>query len=783
MSDESSKSSTPATKRKPLVRRIYPSTWLAMLLAAGVMFVVEYPGRRGFDLQLNHPTYRHGWPLPWVEGPDGGEYGARWGGTHPIANGPGPVVDTTLDENEERRNPWSLHDRTSAFDLARLVVDIGISLILILLVGWGFQLWRRRHGSLARYRLRTLLGFAALFALIVSPVASWHREWQREREIIEGLKRECVSGLVPSYAEALYNNGDRIVGKELVAGIEVGTKWAPPALLPDSLAKIVLVRRMFDRVAWLGIHGDQFTEQTIAPLGDLAHLEALNVAKGNFTPAGFQAVLRLTNLKTLRLHEAKITDQQLDQLCNLAHLEFLELGNAQITDDGMAALSRLHNLGCLWITSHLISGKSFGCLKSCQPLTGLVVEADGLTEEGIASIGQLQHLGGIELRKTRLESLALQQLVGLTDLSLRENMGLTSVDLRRLPPLQYLTIDSTSTNGQIAHPALSLCDLKATQELRINGAILDPAALSAIGDAPQIWTLDLRNIRLTDSSSLKIDKEVGTMNISIRDSDFADISVEGGDRVSFVRISSNPRLTTIRLVQLPRLESVEVADDPRLDLAKGLLSDLALLPRLQKLTLNCAQLCDRDLALLKPGEGLRSLDLSRCNITGEGLIHLRGLTPLCDVDLRKTPVSDEAVAALQNAIVGLSVKFEPKKPVVQDLRRQVALVQNRLAKGIACKTDPWKLADGDFACLEGLANLQTLDVSDTHLTDAGLKHLARLPKLRELILRRTLVSDAGVRTLKEMPALVHVDIDGTRITAEGRRALGKLARGRDAERK
>jgi hypothetical protein len=213
-----------------------------------------------------------------------------------------------------------------------------------------------------------------------------------------------------------------------------------------------------------------------------------------------------------------------------------------------------------------------------------------------------------------------------------------------------------------------------------------------------------------------------------------------------------------------------------LDVAKGLLSDLADLPRLQKLLLICPQLRDKDLAVLKLTNELRSLDLSRCNITGVGLAHLGVLSRFCVVDLRKTPVSDEAVAALQKVVPGLSVNFEPKKPVVQDLQQQVALVRNRLAKRIECKTDPWKLADDDFTCLEGLANLQDLDLSDTFLTDAGLEHLTRLPKLRELIVERTQLTDGAVRTLKQMPALVHVDIKGTRITDEGRRTLGPLVK-------
>jgi Leucine-rich repeat (LRR) protein len=378
--------------------------------------------------------------------------------------------------------------------------------------------------------------------------------------------------------------------------------------------------------------------------------------------------------------------------------------------------------------------------------------------------------------------LALERFLGLTDLSLRENMGLTSIDLQRVSPLQRLTISSVSSNGQIAHPAVQLGGLKLMEELRVDGAILDSAALLAIGDAPRIWTLSLRNIKLTDSSSLRFGKDGGVINLCIRDSDFSDILIAGAERLRTVRISSNPLLTALRVVDLPRLEEVELADNAKLDLRRGLLNDLALLPQLRKLNLNRLNLRDKDLAVLKPLKTLESLNLSGCNLTGEGLAYLRELIPTCGVDLTHTPVSDEAVAALQKSVPGLTVKSEPKNPVVQDLRQQVALVRNRLAKGIECKMNPWKLADDDFACLEGLENLESLDLSDTHLTDAGLDHLRQLPKLRELIVQRTQLTDAAVRTLKQMPALVHVDIDGTRITAEGRRALGPLVAKGHAER-
>ena len=778
MSDQVTIPAPPPVARKSFFRRIYPSTWLAMLLAAGMMFLVEFPGHRGFNSPRGRSVYEHGWPLAWMEGYDIDESDTRWRPRGSVANENGPIVETLIDEREEARNPWSLHDEMRPFDSLRLAGDIACAFVAIALTSAVFQFWRRRHGSLLRFRLRTLLGFVALIALLLAPVASWHRELQKEHDIVAGLKNECASGLVVHETEGLYG----VQEKQEFAGVAVGSIWSPPEWLPDSVAKVSGLRRLFDRVNWLGIHGDRFSDRTLAPLADLSQLESLWIGKGDLTPAGFQALLRLTNLRTLRLPEATITDEQLAQLCQLTRLEFLDLGKTEVSDDGIAAISRLHNLGTLRITSHRISGKGFESLKSLRPLTGLFVEADGLTDEGIASIQQLQSLEGMELRKTHLTTLRLEQLPRLLDLAFVENMDLGTVELDRLPPLQGLTISSVSSSGRVAHPRVRLGDVKLMEGLLIDGAILDESDLDRIADAPRLWKLDLRHIQLAGASGLRLGTNARVIHLDVSDSDFADIHVDGDEFLRTIRLSSNPSLATIRLIDLPRLESFELADNPRLVLAQGLLSDLSSLPRLSKLTLNIPQLCDKDLAGFKPSETLESLNLSGCNLTGKGLVYLRELMPTCYVDFTHTPVSDEAVAALQKALPGLSVNFEPKKPVVQDLRQQVALVRNRLAKNIECKMNPFKLADDDFACLVGLENLDTLDLSDTHLTDAGLDHLRRLPKLRELIVQRTQLTDAAVRSLKQMPALVHVDIDGTRITAEGRRALGKLARGENAER-
>jgi len=51
--------------------------------------------------------------------------------------------------------------------------------------------------------------------------------------------------------------------------------------------------------------------------------------------------------------------------------------------------------------------------------------------------------------------------------------------------------------------------------------------------------------------------------------------------------------------------------------------------------------------------------------------------------------------------------------------------------------------------LKGLTNLQSLDLYDTQVTDAGLVHLAGLTNLGWLYLHGTQVTDAGVAELQK----------------------------------
>ena len=60
-----------------------------------------------------------------------------------------------------------------------------------------------------------------------------------------------------------------------------------------------------------------------------------------------------------------------------------------------------------------------------------------------------------------------------------------------------------------------------------------------------------------------------------------------------------------------------------------------------------------------------------------------------------------------------------------------------------------KVTDAGLEHLKGLTSLETLDLANTRVTDAGLEHLKRLTKLQSLNLVNTRVTDAGVKKLQQ----------------------------------
>ena len=133
------------------------------------------------------------------------------------------------------------------------------------------------------------------------------------------------------------------------------------------------------------------------------------------------------------------------------------------------------------------------------------------------------------------------------------------------------------------------------------------------------------------------------------------------------------------------------------------------------------KITDAGLVYLKGLTNLQNLNLAVPQITDAGLVHLKELTNLQTLNLSATQVTDAGLVHLKglDKLQALDLAFT-------------------------------KITDSGLVHLKGLVKLQTLDLMVcTQITDAGLVHLKGLARLQELNLRLTKITDSGVTDLKK----------------------------------
>jgi Leucine-rich repeat (LRR) protein len=78
-----------------------------------------------------------------------------------------------------------------------------------------------------------------------------------------------------------------------------------------------------------------------------------------------------------------------------------------------------------------------------------------------------------------------------------------------------------------------------------------------------------------------------------------------------------------------------------------------------------------------------------------------------------------------------------------------------------------RITDAGLAHLKTTGRLRVLDLDETRVTDAGLMHLGQLTSLRALYLAGTEVTDAGLAALRPLTKLRELGLRGTEVTDAG----------------
>ena len=148
---------------------------------------------------------------------------------------------------------------------------------------------------------------------------------------------------------------------------------------------------------------------------------------------------------------------------------------------------------------------------------------------------------------------------------------------------------------------------------------------------------------------------------------------------------------------------------------------------------------DADLPAVARQAGLKRLDLSMTRITDQGLLQLKPLIGLEELNLRYAElITDEGMSAIKGW-------------------KQLRRIDLRATK----------ITDTTLGYLGGLTMLESIDAGFAQITDNGIELLTTLPRLKQLTIGGNKLTDTGMQALRLMPTLEYLDLSGPQRTDSG----------------
>ena len=122
-----------------------------------------------------------------------------------------------------------------------------------------------------------------------------------------------------------------------------------------------------------------------------------------------------------------------------------------------------------------------------------------------------------------------------------------------------------------------------------------------------------------------------------------------------------------------------------------------------------------------------------------------------------TPVSPADEKLIADPIVEKIIRLQINKP-------EGKLTETDLEKITSLSLSDTKITDEGLKEVAKLQQLTLLYLNDTKVTDAGLKEVAKLQKLEDLYLRSTKITDTGLKEVAKLQKLGVLDLTDTQIT-------------------
>ncbi|MHB0960963.1 MAG: DUF1559 family PulG-like putative transporter [Pirellulaceae bacterium] len=237
------------------------------------------------------------------------------------------------------------------------------------------------------------------------------------------------------------------------------------------------------------------------------------------------------------------------------------------------------------------------------------------------------------------------------------------------------------------------------------------------------------------------------------------------DEVGLVNLAHGP--VTDATIQQMSYDSVRSLWLSRSEITDRSLAHLAAASSLSKLHLRSTHITDDGLRHFLLGPPLIFLDLCDTQIGDDGLRHLARTAELqcpgITIDLRGSRVTVAGVAQF------LKSMRQPKFPM-----RVWLLINDGSVSHEVISLSNSLVTDTQIEHFRGLSGVHQINLSQTQITDAALKVISGFSALQHLDVSGTQITDSGLELLTGLTALGSLHIDNTRVTDEAVKRLQKV---------
>jgi len=474
----------------------------------------------------------------------------------------------------------------------------------------------------------------------------------------------------------------------------------------------------------------------------------LNLGRSRITDADMIHLKGITTPFILDLTGTAVGDDGLKHLEGLSHAHGIFLGETKVTDAGLASLKKCPNLVAIKLVDLTVTTAGIEHLAGCLKLEVLLLggEKGAFTDDSLKPLVDFKKLRILTVETSRLTKAALPHIAKVTGL---EQLAL-----------------SGATNGELIRAEIgdadlaSLAPLTKLNLLNLIGLKINGRGLEALKESVKLQQLSMAYCETTDDGLKSLRHFPGLLRLVL------DGHLSLGKTVPTA-------ITDAGLDHLAALKYLQVLDVSQSNITDAGLAKLGNLTTLLQISLDGCAVTDAGLPALKKLNALQAVKLRDTKVTPAGIDELKKslpklfamqgslLTDLVNAELRKV----EGVGGSIDAT-------DPKRPVFRvrssgethPTDAELATIRSVLEKipmPVALNLSYGKsFTAAGTAHLNGLKNLDSINLNNVPVTDDFLPHLAKLPALRVLYLSGTKVTDAGLVHLANLKSLEDLSIGG-----------------------